>query len=60
MVVSDLCRCLRHVYTRRRYKQATFDVATGRYPCSDDDCAYLAALQLRVDVGDAGTAELLT
>jgi hypothetical protein len=38
------------------YVQATFDVVSARYPCSERDCASLAAIQLQAECGDAGMA----
>lgn len=40
------------------YTQAVYDVVSARYPCGERDCVALAALQLQVEYGDAGLADL--
>ena len=36
------------------YKQAVFDVVSGRYPCGEKICVQLAGMQLQAEYGDAG------
>lgn len=42
------------------YVQAVYDVVSARYPCGERDCVALGAIQLQVEYGDAGLADLNT
>lgn len=40
------------------YIQAVYDVVSSRYPCNEEDCLTLAALQLQYEYSDDGLETL--